>query len=174
MITLDTLWLLLSFTLLSPVFVVPLAFLLPEHDLSSSSRWIYAATSIGIYALPWLNNVLNNALWRRGAKRLLGGHKLDWSNQIVLVTGGASGIGQMLVEILAVKGVMVVVLDVVKGFAQSGWYPFGSQTRLMCIRTIDDVHYYQCDVSDRARVLEVAQTIREEVRKPLFAPSKAE
>ena len=127
MITLDTLWLLASFTLLSPIFAIPVAFLLPEHHLSYSIRWIYATTSIAIYAFPWLNNVLNNALWRRGAKRMLGAHKLDWSNQIVLVTGGASGIGQMLVEILAVKGVTVVVLDVVKGFAQSGWYSFGSQ-----------------------------------------------
>lgn len=126
MITLDTIWLTLSFTLLSPIFSIPLVCLLP--GLAPGLRWTYALTSISIYALPWLNNVLSNSLWRRGAKRLLGAHKLDWSTQVVLVTGGAKGIGQMLVEILAIKGVTVVVLDVQECVGQSGGSGFARLT----------------------------------------------
>jgi hypothetical protein len=37
---------------------------------------------------------------------------LDWSEQIVVLTGGASGIGELLANTLAVRGVTVVVLDI--------------------------------------------------------------
>lgn len=40
---------------------------------------------------------------------------VDWTEQIVLVTGGASGLGGLLSETLAMRGVRVVVLDVRKG-----------------------------------------------------------
>ena len=40
---------------------------------------------------------------------------VDWTDQIVLVTGGASGLGGLLSETLAMRGVRVVVLDVRKG-----------------------------------------------------------
>lgn len=39
--------------------------------------------------------------------------KYVWSQEIVIVTGGAGGIGGGIVKLLAEKGVKVVVLDVI-------------------------------------------------------------
>lgn len=37
----------------------------------------------------------------------------DWNKEIVLVTGGAGGIGGKVVQLFAEKGIKVVVLDVI-------------------------------------------------------------
>lgn len=37
---------------------------------------------------------------------------LEWNEQIVIITGGASGIGELLANTLAVRSVTVVVLDI--------------------------------------------------------------
>jgi all-trans-retinol dehydrogenase (NAD+) len=37
----------------------------------------------------------------------------DWNKEIVLITGGAGGIGGNVVKLLAEKGIKVVVLDVI-------------------------------------------------------------
>jgi all-trans-retinol dehydrogenase (NAD+) len=39
--------------------------------------------------------------------------KYDWDKQIVLVTGGAGGIGGQVVRLFAERGIKVVVLDVI-------------------------------------------------------------
>jgi len=37
----------------------------------------------------------------------------DWKKEIVIVTGGAGGIGSHIVKLLAERGIKVVVLDVI-------------------------------------------------------------
>ena len=44
----------------------------------------------------------------------------DWGKEIVLVTGGAGGIGGKVVQLLAEKGVKVVVLDVIPMTFETG------------------------------------------------------
>ena len=39
--------------------------------------------------------------------------KYEWDKEIVLITGGAGGIGGGIVRLLAEKGIKVVVLDVI-------------------------------------------------------------
>ncbi|KAB8303255.1 hypothetical protein EYC80_004698 [Monilinia laxa] len=52
--------------------------------------------------------------------------KYDWQKEIVLITGGAGGIGGQVVKLLAEKGITVVVLDVVP----------------MSFEATSNVHYY--------------------------------
>ena len=98
-------------------------------------------------------------------------HRIDWSEQVVLVTGGiyiyiyarpfklqvlirtsytgSQGLGKSIVEILDTKKVSVVVLDLHAPKASSSEY--------------NDVHFYQCDVSDFKQVQEAAERVRKEV-----------
>lgn len=76
-------------------------------------------------------------------------HRIDWADQIVVVTGGVQGVGKAIVDILDIKKVTVVVLDVAVPNQGSSEY--------------NDVHFYQCDVSDAKQVSQIAQKIKTEV-----------
>ncbi|KHO00050.1 NAD(P)-binding domain protein [Metarhizium album ARSEF 1941] len=73
-----------------------------------------------------------------------------WSKEIVLVTGGAAGIGASMVRLFAEKGITVVVLDV----------------QPMTMKTSSRVHHYQCDLRSPDAVIAVADRIRAEVGHP--------
>lgn len=55
------------------------------------------------------NTLLN--IWARNNWRISNKEKWDWPNEVAVVTGGAGGIGALIVEGLAKKGVKVAVLD---------------------------------------------------------------
>jgi len=86
-------------------------------------------------------------LYRNQGNLLFRPPRYDWGEQVVVITGGASGIGELLANTLAVRSVTVVVLDV---------KPFISEN--------DNIQYYKCDVSKWEEVEAVAKTIVEEVR----------
>ena len=65
----------------------------------------------------YLNLVLGFVKWysrlyRNQGSLIYGPGPLDWSEQIVVLTGGSSGMGELLANTLAVRNVTVVVLDV--------------------------------------------------------------
>ncbi|KAH6666028.1 short chain dehydrogenase/reductase-like protein [Halenospora varia] len=74
----------------------------------------------------------------------------DWNREIVLITGGAGGIGGKVVGLLAEKGIKVVVMDVIP----------------MTFETPSNVHYYKCDITSPATIAAVASQIRAEVGNP--------
>lgn len=49
---------------------------------------VYAASVWLFWFLTWSSKVYNGKLWRKGFAGITGLHKIDWSGQIVLVTGG--------------------------------------------------------------------------------------
>lgn len=62
----------------------------------------------------WLDSVWINKSWRaKSIKAIFGLPSLNWEEQIVVVTGGANGVGRVLVETLLMRGVEVVVIDLV-------------------------------------------------------------
>lgn len=85
--------------------------------------------------------------------------EFDWEDQIVVITGGASGLGRLFVEVLALKRVEIAVLDV-KSREEAGWKNEDEEEE----EWGEDVKWYQCDVGNSEQLENVAKRIREDVR----------
>ncbi|KAE8442819.1 hypothetical protein EG329_002791 [Mollisiaceae sp. DMI_Dod_QoI] len=83
--------------------------------------------------------------------------KYDWKKEIVLITGGAGGIGGNVVKLLAEKRIKVVVLDVIP----------------MTFETPSNVYYYQCDITSPSTISSVASEIRKDVGDPTIIINNA-
>ncbi|KAH9820757.1 hypothetical protein DFH28DRAFT_884161 [Melampsora americana] len=109
-----------------------------------SIRWILIISS-----RAWRNRTW--ALWPE---------RIDWTEQIVLITGGADGLGRVIAETLAMKHITVVVLDV-KPFVNSG-------------EELEyDIHHFVCDVSNPKSVEEVTNRIKKEIGDPTIVINNA-
>ncbi len=106
-------------------------------------------------------------LHRNQGNLLFGPPRLDWGNQLVVVTGGASGIGELIANTLAVRNVTVAVLDVnpiVTENCESA-HLLPSSSRIYMLPNIwkDNIAYYKCDVSKWEEVDRVSKQLVEEV-----------
>ncbi|KAJ3561576.1 hypothetical protein NP233_g10109 [Leucocoprinus birnbaumii] len=81
---------------------------------------------------------------------------LDWGEQVVVITGGSSGVGELLANTLAVRNVTVAVLDV---------KPIQTENY--------NITYYKCDVSQWTEVEAVAKRIKEELGEPTILINNA-
>ncbi|KAK9764541.1 hypothetical protein K7432_007873 [Basidiobolus ranarum] len=81
--------------------------------------------------------------------------KFDWQDEVVLITGGASGVGFMLAETLAVRNIKTIVLDIKE------------------MKSEYNIHAYQCDVADSKQVIAIAEKIRNEVGAPTILINNA-
>uniref|UniRef100_A0A8H7Y088 Short-chain dehydrogenase/reductase 3 n=1 Tax=Psilocybe cubensis TaxID=181762 RepID=A0A8H7Y088_PSICU len=95
-------------------------------------------------------------LYRNQGSFILRPKRLEWSDQIVVVTGGASGIGELLANTLAVRNVTVVVLDI---------NPIVTENY--------NIAYYKCDVSRWEEVEAVSKKIIEEIGEPTILVNNA-
>ncbi|KAG0146863.1 hypothetical protein CROQUDRAFT_700925 [Cronartium quercuum f. sp. fusiforme G11] len=116
----------------------------------SSLRFLF------IVSLRWLL-VYSSAAWANKTWSV-GFERIDWTEQIVLITGGSDGLGRVIAETLAVKHVTVVVLDI---------KPFATDSES------EDVHFYECDVSKPEVVETVADRVRAEVGHPTIIINNA-
>ncbi|TQV97148.1 hypothetical protein V2A60_000219 [Cordyceps javanica] len=76
--------------------------------------------------------------------------RYDWSREIVVVTGGAAGIGAQMVKLFDELAIKVVVLDI----------------QPMAFATSSRVRHYKCDLRSPSSVQEVAERVRAEVGHP--------
>lgn len=81
----------------------------------------------------------------------------DWTKEIVVVTGGAGGIGGAIVKLFEELGVTVVVLDV----------------QPLSFEASSNVHHYNCDLRSPASVNAVADQIRSQVGHPTVVINNA-
>lgn len=88
--------------------------------------------------------------------------KVDWEEEVVVITGGATGLGRCLVDMLLImkKGVKVAVLDVQEADETArGWMRTGGE--------FEGRLWWGCiDVRNSAAVRIMAGRIREEVGRP--------
>ena len=75
--------------------------------------------------------------------------EVDWDEEVVLITGGASGLGKILAETYGMRGASVAVLDVQRPEKES--------------EGLAGVQYYMCDVGDAAAVEQVKGQIEKDV-----------
>lgn len=144
-ITLDLLLTTLTRTILHPIPSYILLLCLraqatPYTSVPFLIAFAYAALLTLIYILSTLNQQL-----AYGAPRTV-----DLSNEVVVVTGGASGLGLLIARIYALRGATVAVLDI-RGIA-------GEEVEEMGLGGS-----YVCDVSDRGVLEGIVGRVRQEV-----------
>ncbi|KAG6817868.1 hypothetical protein H0H87_001700 [Tephrocybe sp. NHM501043] len=96
------------------------------------------------------------ALYRNQRGLVFGPGRFDWGEQIVVITGGSSGVGELLANTLAVRNVNVVVLDI---------QPIVTENY--------NITYYKCDVSKWEEVEAVSKKIIEEIGEPTIIVNNA-
>ncbi|KAG0042263.1 hypothetical protein BGZ83_000697 [Gryganskiella cystojenkinii] len=135
------------------VFHVSFPFLLiPVIKLYGFSNESLAFILAAVYAAALYT--VKIAYWFHERSQRRGG-KIDWEDEVVLITGGASGIGYLLAEMLAIRHITVVVLDI---------HPVKSGL---------DIDSYVCDVSNPEDIARAAKEIREDVGEPTILVNNA-
>ena len=145
-ITIDLLALVLARSVFHPyiAWLVPLCLRSLSYSYSHS-HFQYAciyATCISIFAL--LRIVDKRLAW--GPPR-----KLNWDEEVVVITGGSGGLGKVLAETYGMRGISVAVLDIREPEEQS--------------EALENVRFYKCDVSSIEDVQRAKQSIEKDVRR---------
>ncbi|ORX36408.1 hypothetical protein BD324DRAFT_656836 [Kockovaella imperatae] len=158
MLNLDIIIRVLSKTIFAPSFCIfiPLTFL---SQLRSTSHPVFIWSCVWTALVCLTHTLLHiDRLYSNQWSWLFSPSKLNWGDQVVLITGGGSGIGALLAETLAMRNVTVVVL---------------TKTPAKLEVQNDNVHTYVCDVSDLDAVEKVAVQVREEVGDPTILVNNA-
>jgi len=80
--------------------------------------------------------------------------EVDLSREVIVVTGGGSGLGQLIAQIYGMRGASVAVVDVKEVSEVEGW------------DELSGVEYYQCDVGDRKALELTASRIENDLGRP--------
>jgi len=154
--TLDSVASVLGQTVFSPYLAaIPVVLLTSGWKSETLPKW-----AVYCFAVSLLRLVKHYSLLHRSQGSLFSRPTpVDWSKQVVVVTGGASGVGRLLATTLAARNARVAVLDV--------------SPRPPAAADDEPIAYYKCDVSKWEEVEAVAKTIREEVGTPTMVINNA-
>lgn len=132
----------LNVTLLHPfvAWIIPLCFR-AEHQAWDTRPMVVSIAWAIFVTLLWMGNVLSH-------KIAYGIHReVDLSEEVIVITGGTSGLGLLVAEVYGMRGATVAVLD----------------TKPLENTEARGITYYQCDVSDKAQIDRVASDIERDV-----------
>ncbi|PSN68364.1 NAD(P)-binding protein [Corynespora cassiicola Philippines] len=116
-------------------------------------KWLFAL-GLARRANQQLNKIALNA-WRLKSER----HKWNWHQEVAVVTGGCSGIGEAVVKRLNNKGVRVAVLDI--------------QQLPASLQGYANIKFFACDITDPAAVESAAESIRDTMGPPSILVNNA-
>lgn len=102
-----------------------------------------------------------HALFLHWGRRVAFGaaRRVDLADEVVVVTGGARGLGLLVAEVYGMRGASVAVLDVVPGVEEE------LETK--------GIAYYRCDVGERKEVEEAYGRIEEDLGTPTILINNA-
>lgn len=147
----DPIFRLIGRTALNPALVLPLLLLARYTKKGGDLAILHPTAFSGLKKLAWLSVLRMADQWL--SSRSLNNwvsDRYNWSKEIVLVTGGAGGIGGQVVKLFAERGTTVVVLDI-----QELTYTAAS-----------NVHYFNCDITSTEKLAAVAREIRARIGHP--------
>ncbi|ROT36823.1 NAD(P)-binding protein [Sodiomyces alkalinus F11] len=158
-LTADPIFKLFARTALNPALLLPLV-LLARYTKQGGRLTILHPTAyrrlrvllycgLARWFTRWLSSrVLNN--WTNDT--------YTWSREVVLVTGGAGGIGGHIARLFADRGVTVAVLDIQPNLTFSAG---------------PNIHYFQCDITSPQKLAAAAHEIRAQVGNPTILINNA-
>jgi len=115
----------------------------PYDSFNFTATCIYASIVTLIWVLGFLNTRIAYGLPR----------ELDWDEEVVVITGGASGLGKILAETYGMRGASVAVLDVRDPEEEES-------------EGLATVKSYKCDVGDAEAVVRTREQIEKHVCRP--------
>lgn len=155
-LTLDLLLLVLSRTLFQPFIACLLPFCLRALATPYSSTSFIATTAYAAAVCIYHLLAIANQRLAYGAPR-----KINWKDEVVVISGGCRGLGACIAEIYGLRGVSVAVLDTaVPKEEEDGQEKEG-------------VHYYHCDVASRDDVETTMSRISDELGYPTILINNA-
>ncbi|KAK3062039.1 hypothetical protein LTS18_004949 [Coniosporium uncinatum] len=141
----------LSYTILHPfvAWMIPLSLcaqLTPYSHLSLQLSVAYASLLTALFIFSLID------------KRIAYGppRDVDVSEEIIVITGGASGLGLLLAQVYGMRGASVAVLDVNRVNEESR-----------------GITFYNCDVGDKSQVEQAADAIRVDLGTPTILINNA-
>lgn len=110
-----------------------------------------------IVACVWATFVTLLAVFGVVNKRVAYGvpREVDWAEEVVVITGGASGLGRVLVQMYAMRGASVAALDV--------RLPSEEVEKKWDVEEVEGARFYRCDISDTRAVELVRDRIENDV-----------
>ncbi len=141
-LSIDLILKVLFVTFLHPfvAWIIPLCFR-AENMAYDATPMVVSIVYASAVTLFWILGEINKRI-AYGLPRYV-----DLSDEVIVITGGASGLGLLIAEVYGMRGATVAVLDVKE--MENG------EAR--------GVVFYKCDVTDKARVAEVAAEIERDV-----------
>ncbi|KAF2195378.1 NAD(P)-binding protein [Zopfia rhizophila CBS 207.26] len=150
-VTADTLGRLVHRTLLNPALTLPLVLLARYTQKGNALSQSHGA------AFKWLKTLLYTGLASRVSSFLddavtnnWSNDTYDWMKEVVVVTGGSDGIGKIVVELFAERGIKVAVLDV----------------QPLTFDAPPSVRFFKCDLASTSSIAQAASEIKVAMGNP--------
>ncbi|KAI9773525.1 MAG: hypothetical protein M1839_002061 [Geoglossum umbratile] len=151
-LTIDLLHKVLNTTFLHPfvAWIIPLCLRAQATPFTHSAMIIAVGYAI-LLTLLYVLSVINRRV-AYGRPR-----HVDLSEEVIVVTGGASGLGLLIAEVYGLRGASVAVLDV----------------RELEVGEARGVEFYRCDVGNKEEVERVAKEIEDDLGTPTILINNA-